>query len=93
MILMTTLELNTDNPTLVKIAALLRQAESTNNEAEAKAFTEKAQQMASLYSIDLALARNFVPAHERTWRPAWPYRPTPSYAGPWRPSYGTRDAN
>ncbi len=64
---MTTIQ--TDNPTLVKIAALLRQAESTNNEVEAKVFTEKAQSMASLYSIDLAMARNFIPAHERKETP------------------------
>ena len=64
-----TTTLQTDNPTLVKIAALLRQAESTSNEIEAQAFNAKAQQVASLYSIDLALARNFVPAHERKETP------------------------
>jgi hypothetical protein len=61
--------IDTDNPTLVKIAALLRQAEGTTNEHEAQAFTEKAQQLASLYQIDLAMARSFVPVRERKETP------------------------
>lgn len=66
---MTMTTLQTDNPTLVKIAALLRQAESTNIEEEAKAFNEKAQRLASLHSINLAMAANFIPAHERKESP------------------------
>jgi hypothetical protein len=51
--------------TLEKIAALLRQAESTTNEAEREAFMTGAQRLASLSAIDLEVARRHVPAHER----------------------------
>lgn len=40
-----------------RIAALLAQAESTDNDAEAAAFTEKAQQLATMYAVDIELAR------------------------------------
>lgn len=68
MTLMTNL-IETENPTLVKIAALLRQAEKAGTPAEAEAFSQKAQAMASRYSIDLSIARNFVPLHERKESP------------------------
>jgi hypothetical protein len=62
-------DIETGDPLLVKIAALLRMAESTNNEHEADAFVSKAQTLASLAQIDLATARNFVPSHERREQP------------------------
>lgn len=43
--------------TLDRIAALLAKAERTDNEAEADAYLMKAQQLATLTSIDLAVAR------------------------------------
>lgn len=43
--------------TLDKVAALLAQAEGTDNENEAEVFMEKAQAMATAASIDLAVAR------------------------------------
>ena len=43
--------------TLDRIAALLAKAERTDNEAEADAYLMKAQQLATLASIDLAVAR------------------------------------
>lgn len=55
--------------TLAKIAALLRQAESTNHEAEREAFMAKAQQLATIAAIDLAEAQAYVPAHERREQP------------------------
>src|SRR5689334_4242435 len=42
---------------LVRIAALLRQAEGTDNPHEAEAFMAAAQRLATATSIDLALAR------------------------------------
>jgi hypothetical protein len=53
---------------LVKIAALLRKAESTTPE-EAKALIAKAQELATLASIDIEMARSFVPKHERRETP------------------------
>ena len=44
-----------DDPTLVKVRALLAQAESTTFEAEAEAFTAKAQELMARHSIDDAL--------------------------------------
>jgi hypothetical protein len=46
---------------LTRIAALLRQAEGTDNEHEADAFMQAAQRLATAASIDLAVAR----AHSR----------------------------
>ena len=43
--------------TIDRIAALLAKAERTDNEAEAEAYLMKAQHLATLASIDLALAR------------------------------------
>lgn len=43
--------------TLDRIAALLAKAERTDNEAEADAYLMKAQQLATLASVDLAVAR------------------------------------
>lgn len=47
----------TDDKMLVRIAALLRQAEGTDNVHEAEAFTAAAQRLATATSIDLAVAR------------------------------------
>jgi hypothetical protein len=47
----------TDDKMLARIAALLRQAEGTDNAHEAEAFMAAAQRLATATSIDLALAR------------------------------------
>ncbi|BBX75383.1 DUF2786 domain-containing protein [Mycobacterium shinjukuense] len=47
----------TDDKTLARIAALLRQAEGTDNPHEADAFMSAAQRLATAASIDLAVAR------------------------------------
>ena len=46
---------NVDDPVLVKVRALLAQAESTTFEAEAEAFTAKAQELMARHAIDGAL--------------------------------------
>ena len=46
-----------DEKYLTRLAALLRQAESTSNEHEAEAFMAAAQRLATATSIDLAVAR------------------------------------
>jgi Protein of unknown function (DUF2786) len=46
-----------DDKMLARIAALLRQAEGTDNEHEAEAFMAAAQRLATATSIDLAVAR------------------------------------
>ncbi len=48
----------TDDKMLSRIAALLRQAEGTDNPHEAEAFMTAAQRMATASSIDLAVARS-----------------------------------
>ncbi len=48
----------TDDKMLARIAALLRQAENTENEHEAEAFMAAAQRLATTTSIDLAVARS-----------------------------------
>lgn len=58
----------TEDTLLVKIAALLRKAESTTD-AEAEALIAKAQQLSTMASIDIEMARRFVPAHERREAP------------------------
>lgn len=55
--------------TLSRIAALLRQAEGTDNEHEAEAFMAAAQRLATLESVDLALARSHTAAKERRKTP------------------------
>jgi hypothetical protein len=54
----------TDDKMLARIAALLRQAEGTDNAHEAEAFMAAAQRLATATSIDLAVARSH--AHKRT---------------------------
>lgn len=48
----------TDDKMLARIAALLRQAEGTDNAHEAQAFMAAAQRLATATSIDLAVARS-----------------------------------
>ena len=48
----------TDDKMLARIAALLRQAEGTDNAHEADAFMSAAQRLATVASIDLAVARS-----------------------------------
>lgn len=48
----------TDDKMLARIAALLRQAEGTDNAHEAEAFMSAAQRLATATSIDLAVARS-----------------------------------
>ena len=45
-----------DDKTLARIAALLRQAEGTDNDHEAQTFMAAAQRLATAAAIDLALA-------------------------------------
>ncbi len=47
-----------DDKMLARIAALLRQAEGTDNAHEAEAFMAAAQRLATATSIDLAVARS-----------------------------------
>jgi hypothetical protein len=54
---------------LSKIAALLRQAEGTDNEHEADAFMAAAQRLATAASIDLEVARQHTARAERRARP------------------------
>src|ERR1700758_3471452 len=56
----------TDDKMLARIAALLRQAEGTDNSHEAEAFMSAAQRLATAASIDLAVARS----HAATRSPA-----------------------
>jgi hypothetical protein len=56
----------TDDKMLARIAALLRQAEGTDNAHEAEAFMAAAQRLATATSIDLAVARS----HAATRSPA-----------------------
>ena len=58
-----------DDKYLTKLAALLRQAESTDNPHEAEAFMEAAQRLATATSIDLAVARAHTAKSERRTTP------------------------
>ncbi len=55
--------------TLTRIAALLRKAESTDNPHEADAFLQAAQRLATLASVDLAVARSHAASKERRATP------------------------
>ncbi len=50
---------------LTRIAALLRKAEGTDNEHEADAYLQAAQRLATLASVDLAVARSHTTRSER----------------------------
>ena len=50
---------------LTKIAGLLRKAETTDNEHEADAYLQAAQRLATLASVDLAVARAHTSTKER----------------------------
>ncbi len=54
---------------LARIAALLRKAESTDNEHEADAFLQAAQRLATLAAVDLAVARSHTARTERRVTP------------------------
>ena len=54
---------------LDRIAALLAKAERTDNEAEADAYLMKAQQLATLASVDLAMARARIARREARQQP------------------------
>ncbi len=58
-----------DDKTLTRIAALLRQAEGTDNEHEAQTFMAAAQRLATAAAIDLALARAHDPASRQRTTP------------------------
>lgn len=60
----------TDDKMLARIAALLRQAEGTDNTHEAEAFMAAAQRLATATSIDLAVARSHTASREAAQAPA-----------------------
>jgi hypothetical protein len=59
----------TDDKMLARIAALLRQAEGTDNQHEADAFMAAAQRLATATSIDLAVARGHSDKRTKTQMP------------------------
>jgi hypothetical protein len=59
----------TDDKMLARIAALLRQAEGTDNAHEAEAFMAAAQRLATATSIDLAVARSHATARTKAQTP------------------------
>lgn len=59
----------TDDRMLARIAALLRQAEGTDNPHEAEAFMAAAQRLATATSIDLAVARAHAGRHSGAHAP------------------------
>jgi hypothetical protein len=59
----------TDDKMLARIAALLRQAEGTDNSHEADAFMSAAQRLATAASIDLAVARSHSAARSAAQAP------------------------
>jgi hypothetical protein len=54
-----------NDPMLNRVRALLAQAESTNFDAEAEAFTAKAQELMTRHAIDLAMVSASAPRAER----------------------------
>ncbi len=58
-----------DDRNLSRIAALLRKAEGTDNEHEADAYLQAAQRLATLASVDLAVARAHTAQRERRVAP------------------------
>lgn len=58
-----------DEKYLTRLAALLRQAESTDNEHEAEAFMAAAQRLATATSIDIAVARAHAARREQRSAP------------------------
>jgi len=58
-----------DDKMLARIAALLRQAEGTDNAHEAEAFMAAAQRLATATSIDLAVARSHSASREAAQSP------------------------
>jgi hypothetical protein len=60
----------TDDKMLARIAALLRQAEGTDNVHEAEAFMASAQRLATATSIDLAVARSHAVTRSPAQAPA-----------------------
>jgi hypothetical protein len=59
----------TDDKMLARIAALLRQAEGTDNMHEAEAFMAAAQRLATATSIDLAVARSHAATRTKAQAP------------------------
>src|ERR1044072_6603750 len=59
----------TDDKMLARIAALLRQAEGTDNAHEAEAFMSAAQRLATATAVDLAVARSHADKHTTAQRP------------------------
>jgi hypothetical protein len=59
----------TDDKMLARIAALLRQAEGTDNAHEAEAFMAAAQRLATATSIDLAVARSHATTRTKAQNP------------------------
>jgi len=55
-----------EDRSLERIAGLLNQAENTDNEAEAAAFMEAAQRLATMRGVDLARARSHTKSKETT---------------------------
>ena len=58
-----------EDKNLARIAALLRKAEGTDNEHEADAYLQAAQRLATLASVDLAVARAHTAQRERRVAP------------------------
>ncbi len=62
--------MSTDDKMLSRIAALLRQAEGTDNQHEADAFMAAAQRLATAAAIDLAVARTHADKRTKAQTPA-----------------------
>lgn len=61
--------LSMDDRNLARIAALLRKAEGTDNEHEADAYLQAAQRLATMASVDLAVARAHTARREQRVAP------------------------